>query len=259
MNDAYFDRIYSTDLRYVRDCYELCGDAHCCNFTRYKSKFMFMGRTQFQELPLLPGELDYLERHGLLKQFGDFEVRRTEFPIAQGIIRYEAIVSRRQGCACDNATRPTICRLYPLYPQYDATGALVGMETVGIYEELEKIGGMAPACQITTVPVTEMAAFISFANHIATNSAAAFHMEAFRLAKHAAAETVARAVAKSGSSPFRAFELSMLRSTLFDTAALRAQLEALATEYQALGHTDFLHPLVKSDDTPSDDTAMAPV
>ncbi len=73
---AYFERIYATDLRYVPDCYKLCGDAHCCNFSRYKQKFAFMGRSHFQELPLLPGEFEFLRDQGYLAQFQDHELRQ---------------------------------------------------------------------------------------------------------------------------------------------------------------------------------------
>jgi len=48
---ALFDTVYSTELVYRSGCWELCKDAHCCHFSRYKHE-----RTQgTQELPLLPG------------------------------------------------------------------------------------------------------------------------------------------------------------------------------------------------------------
>ena len=60
--ESVFETIYSTDLVYAPDCWKLCGDAHCCNFMRYKSKMSILGKNLFQELPLLPGEFEFLRR-----------------------------------------------------------------------------------------------------------------------------------------------------------------------------------------------------
>jgi hypothetical protein len=123
-----FDVVYETDLVYVSDCWKLCGDAHCCSFSRYKSRFKMIARTPFQELPLLPGEYDYLRARGWDAQFGEHEHKVVEFSVGDLEIRAESIVSYKSGCACDHDTRPTICRLYPLLPVYDARGALVGVD-----------------------------------------------------------------------------------------------------------------------------------
>ena len=60
------ERIYSTDLTFVPNCWKLCGDAHCCSFSRYKAKFRMIAKTPFQELPLLPGEYEFLAAKGWL-------------------------------------------------------------------------------------------------------------------------------------------------------------------------------------------------
>src|SRR5215475_12212810 len=96
-----FDEIYSTDLRYQKDCWTLCGDAHCCSFARYKARFRMIARTPFQELPLLPGEYEYLAEKGWLAQFGDFDHRASEVELGTGCMRVESIISRRPQCACD--------------------------------------------------------------------------------------------------------------------------------------------------------------
>src|SRR3954468_4396817 len=82
-----FERIYVTDLTFVPDCWKLCGDAHCCSFSRYKAKFRMIARTPFQELPLLPGEYEFHLAKGWLKQFEPFEHRVIEFPIDAGTIK----------------------------------------------------------------------------------------------------------------------------------------------------------------------------
>ena len=142
---AIFEEVYRTELVYVPDCWKLCGDAHCCNFSRYKKRFRMIARTPFQELPLLPGEFEFLASKGWLAQFEPFEHRAVEFPLDGYTLRAESVVSLRPGCACEHATRPTICRLYPLLPVFGIGGDLVGVEQVGIYEEMERIAGMEPA------------------------------------------------------------------------------------------------------------------
>lgn len=231
---AFFDHIYATDLTYVPDCYKLCGDAHCCNYTRYKQQFVFGRKQHSQELPLLPGELEYLTEKNFLGQFEDYSVREVDFPIAQGVIRYRAIVSKRRGCACNHETRPAACRLYPLFPQYDVSGAVVGVEDGGgIYDDLERIGRLPRACQVSSVPVGAMSKFIALAAHLGSDPIVAFHMEAFRMARAAAAASVEAAVGTSGRSVFRTFETLLLRSQLFDVAKLRADLEALCSRFAA--------------------------
>ena len=58
--ESTFDRIYATDLVYAPDCWKLCGNAHCCNFSRYKSQMSILGHQRSQEIPLLPGEFDFI-------------------------------------------------------------------------------------------------------------------------------------------------------------------------------------------------------
>jgi hypothetical protein len=107
-----FHQIYSTDLEYVPACWKLCGDAHCCSFARYKAKFKLIARKPFQELPLLPGEYEFLASRGWLKQFGDYDHQVSSYSFGSRSMRIESNVSRRPSCACDHATRPTIYRLY---------------------------------------------------------------------------------------------------------------------------------------------------
>ncbi len=117
--DEIFDEIYQTDLVYEKDCFKLC-DAHCCSgFASHKAQFKFMATGHFNELPLLPGEYEYMKARGYLEQFGDHDHRVIPFELSKRSIKYETIVSRKPGCACNHATRTTICRLYPLIPQYD--------------------------------------------------------------------------------------------------------------------------------------------
>src|SRR5882724_160116 len=99
---AGFEQIYATDLTFVPDCWKLCGDAHCCSFSRYKAKFRMIAKTPFQELPLLPGEYEFLAAKGWLKQFEPFEHRVIEFPIDAGVMKVESIISKKPHCACEH-------------------------------------------------------------------------------------------------------------------------------------------------------------
>ena len=114
---AIYEQIYATDLVYQADCWQLCGDPHCCSFARHKTRFPLLGRLRpGQELPLLPGEYDFLQVNGWTAQFGEHDRRTVDYDFGPACVRLDTIVSRRPNCACDHGTRTTICRLYPLLP-----------------------------------------------------------------------------------------------------------------------------------------------
>lgn len=230
---ALYDRVYDTDLVYVKDCWKLCGDAHCCSFQRYKSRYRLIAKTAFQELPLLPGEHGYLQARGWLSQFEPFEHRVQVFEVGDRQLRYEAIISRRLGCACDHATRPTICRLYPLLPRFDVEGQLIGVEPTGIYEEMERIGGLPRACQVDAVPFDQMPAFLSLVGALAASPLLRCHLELYRLTKAHVAARLAQRVAQTGKDVFQSFENALLRQSLVDDSSLHAELLACLDAYDA--------------------------
>lgn len=228
---AIYDVVYDTDLVYVKDCWQRCGDAHCCNFQRYKSRYRIIGQVPFQELPLLPGEHAYLASRGWLRQFEPFEYRVQRHEVAGRVLQHETLVSRRPGCACDHATRPTVCRLYPLLPRFDIDGRLDGTEPLGIYEDMERIGGLAPACQVTQLPFDQIAPLLRLCHALAASPLLRFHLEAYRITKAHVAGRLAERVAATGQDVFRAFEGALLRQALADGPALKASLAALAETY----------------------------
>jgi len=228
-----FDEIYATDLRYWQDCWKLCGDAHCCSFSRYKARFQLIARTSFQELPLLPGEYEYLASKGWLSQFGDFDHKVFEFPLNPGRMRVESIISRRPHCACDHDTRPTICRLYPLLPVYDIDGALIGTDSLGVYEDLEALQGLEPACRLTSLPFSELQKFLKIASAIGRSALALFYIMAYRLTKeHVRARLMDAHRRGSGVDIFALFERKLLRGQLIDEDALASELRSLADSFQ---------------------------
>lgn len=226
-----FDRVYATDLTFVPDCWKLCGDAHCCSFSRYKSKFRMIARTPFQELPLLPGEFEYLTAKGYLKQFEPFEHRVIEFQIDAGTIRVESVVSKKPNCACEHNIRPTVCRLYPLLPIFDVAGRLVATEQLGIYEEMEAIDGLAPACQLKALPFDQVDRFLNLTKELSKSPRHLFYLTAYRMTKKHAVERLKAKKAEWKCDVFMAFENAFLRRQLIDRDKLRAELNALYNEF----------------------------
>lgn len=239
LHEQMFDEIYSTDLRYLPECWKLCGDAHCCSFSRYKSRFKIMGRTPFQELPLLPGEHEYLSRKGLLRQFGDHEHRSFDVGLDTGTIRVETIVSRRPHCACDQDTRTTVCRLYPLLPLYELDGTLIGAEPLGIYEVLEDLQALSPACRLTDLPFGELNKFLRLTSAIARSPLALFYVMAYRIAKEHVRERLRDAHSRSTGDIFQLFEGMLLRRKLTDQGKLKAELNSLAARFRDHYGTSF--------------------
>ncbi len=228
---AFFDRAYGTDLVFEADCWKLCGDAHCCSFSRHKARFELMSDAA-QELPLLPGEWAYLREQGWDAQFGVHEVRRHQYEIDGYTIRWLTMASRRPGCACDHDTRTVVCRLYPLLPRLDAGGQLVGTETVGMYEELEVLEGLDPACKVDHAPFDQLGLFIDLANGIGADPVRRFYLLAYQHAKRHVFDRLA-ARRDASVSAFRQFELALFRRRLFDHEALRSELSELLREVSA--------------------------
>src|SRR5258708_769436 len=148
-----FDAIYATDLVYSPGCWQLCGDANCCNFSRYKSQMKILGHRHKQELPLLPGEYDFLVQRGFLADYENAEYRVVDYPLAGGKMKLEFLIGSNDACACKHDTRTTVCRLYPLLPIFNLECRLTGIDpNFGIFEEIESIGEAERACKLTNVP-----------------------------------------------------------------------------------------------------------
>ncbi len=240
---AALDELYATDLVYVRDCWTMCGDAHCCSFARHKKRFTIMARQHFQELPLLHGEYEYLRDRGWLEQFGDHEHKAVELPLGDGrVVRAESIVSRRAGCACNHATRPVVCRLYPLLPVFAPDGKLVGIEDFGVFEVLERIEQIEPACAIREIPVQQLGVFLSFCAVLARSPMWLFQLEAYRITKAHVAAGIAADKAKSGKDAFKLFEWGFLRDNLIRRPELAHHLAGLADAFSTRWGPDFVVP-----------------
>jgi hypothetical protein len=222
MRDVNWDLIYNIDLVYEKDCWEKCGDAHCCNFSRHKNRFMFIGKKYFQELPLLPGEYDYLLKTKRLQQFGEHKHKQAGFSLPRNrTLILDSIVSYRTGCACEHAHRPTVCRLYPLFPKLDIDGRLLGVDTnFGIYEELESIEYIGRACEIQTISFDQLNLFLRLVEELARSPLHIFYLQAYSLAKRRISDRLRSARAATGQNSFSLFEVDLLKGMLFDDSLI---------------------------------------
>jgi hypothetical protein len=228
-----FERLYATDLVYQPDCWKLCGDAHCCNFARHRSKFRILTRGGAQDLPLLPGEFEFLQAKGWQKQFQEFDRRRTPYDFGPATVWLDLVSSRRPGgCACDHDTRTVICRLYPLLPVFDVQGRVVGTEVIGMYEELERLDALTPACRLTAIPFEQMTCFLRLCELIASDPVMLFHVAAYRAAKRHVFRRIGEEKTATGKSAFALFEGAFLRKRLIDHAELKAELCALHASFE---------------------------
>jgi len=236
---AAFDRFYSLDLTYVPDCWKLCGDAHCCNFSRYKSRFKLILKRAHHELLLLPGEYEYLSSKGWLEQFAPYEYRKVEFPIGIGTVKVESIISRKPGCACAHATRPVICRLYPLLPVFDVSGRVKSVESFTIYESLEEMEGLPRACEVKSLPFPQMSTFLGLTEEIGKNPEHLFYLMAYRIAKNHVVDRLTKIRNGKPGSVFVAFEQAFMRRQLIEKSELQAELDTLAGQFLAHYKSDF--------------------
>jgi len=148
-----FDVIYSTDVAFVKDCWKLCGDAHCCKNN--------------DNPPLLPGEYDYLLQRNLLSSFEKHTHTESKFTVAKGVVKYEALSFKPGGCKCKNDSRLSVCRLYPLRPIYSVEHGLIGVvEGMGVSDILEEMFQKEKSCKVNMVSFKEISKFVYIANAI---------------------------------------------------------------------------------------------
>ncbi len=234
---ALFDKAYTTDLVFESGCWTKCGDAHCCSFARHKEKFRMFAREPGQELPLLPGEWAYLREKGWDKQFGQHQVRTHSYSLEGYELGWTSMISQRPHCACDHGTRTVVCRLYPLLPVLDPSGRLLTTEPMGMYEELERLDRMAPACQVTSLGFDQLNVFLDLVNTLASHPVLRFYLMAYHHAKRHVFDRLA--AAPGAASAFQKFETAMLRRRLMDHPGLAQGLVAMLEEISAQPGTDF--------------------
>ena len=236
LDDATFDefeQIYATDLVYIKDCWKLCGNAHCCGFFPYKENFNVIGKTKFHELPLFPGEYEFLQSKGWWSQFGDADHKVITYPIDHRTLRVETMVSRKPMCACNHDTRLTVCRLYPLLPQFDLNGKLISTRSFGIFEEFEKIEGLDSACKVSSIPFHQMQAFLDLCSCISKSPRRLFYLSAYALAvDHVRDRIVAAKEARGSQTAFTIFEGMLLFRKLVNDDELKPQLIELADLFE---------------------------
>lgn len=236
-----FERIYSLNVVFQPECWKLCGDAHCCSFARHKERFRLLGRMgpPAQELPLLPGEYDFLQARGWTAQFHDHERKRLAFDFGPAVIHLDTVTSTRPRCACDHDTRTTVCRLYPLLPVYETSGVLVATEPLGIYEELEILDGLEPACQLGSLPFPQLNLYLKMAALLGGHPVLRFHLMAYRLLKKHVAGRVAEEKSASGRPAFAIFEAAFMRRRLLDHDSLKTSLAELWAAFAELHGSAF--------------------
>jgi hypothetical protein len=175
-----FETIFATDLVYQPGCYELCGDAHCCHFSRYRTS------TRHQELPLLPGEYEFMEQKGYLSQYKKYRRLHLEIRLDSVTISYNSLLVSLKvpSCQCRHDIRPTVCRLYPLLPLFSSESSLIGVDSrFGILEELESLASAPPACQVAALPFAELEKFLTICRAIAGEPLWVFHLMAYKITK----------------------------------------------------------------------------
>jgi hypothetical protein len=229
-----FDRIYATDLAYATECWKLCGDGHCCNFSRYKSSFKFLGKEHLQELPLLPGEYEYLQHRNWLPTFANSDRRTITYDLDLGRLNIDFLLGKTKTCNCAHDTRTTTCRLYPLLPLFDIEGCLTGVDkNFGYFEELEQLDNLPRACKLENIPFEELPKLLAIAAEIARFPKRLFYVMAYAVTKQHARQQLQMMLAKRPGSAFVTFEGAFLVKRLLDQSTLRPQLNNLAARFKA--------------------------
>ena len=234
-----FEQIYSIDLIFRPNCWTLCSDAHCCHFSRYKTP----GDPAFHEIPLLPGEWDFLNRTGHIRQYADYRRLELEVKLTTGVLAYESLRIPAAQCPCTHDIRPTICRLYPLLPVYSATAGLVGVDTrVTLFDVIEEVLDLPRACRIGEIPLGELQKFMELTRVLGSEPVLVFHLMAYKLVKDVLRKYLLKTVATSGrptgSREAIADRITALQRDLVvkgvDWGAVHAALNDLGNQFRSI-------------------------
>ena len=180
-----------------------------------------------------------MRARGFERDFGEFEHRVIDFELTRGVMKLEFLVSRGKTCACQHATRTTVCRLYPLMPVFTDDCRLTAFDTLfGMFEHIERLDVLPRACQVENIPFGEMNKLLTICIAIAANPTQVFYFMAFELAKAHAAEKIVlarrRVPAGRQVSSFRIFQGLYALKQLLDADVVRRQLDALADRFAEL-------------------------
>ena len=190
-----YDEIYATDLVFEPGCWRRCGDAHCCHFSRYKSE----QEPGFHEIPLLPGEWEYLHTRGHIQQYPDYRRLALEVPLSTGVLTYQSLRIPTLQCPCAHDLRPTICRLYPLLPVYSATAGLIGIDTrLTLFDVIEEVLELPRGCRIEAIPLGELQKFMGLTRALGSEPVLVFHLMAYKLVKDILCRALQQIVAAAG-------------------------------------------------------------
>jgi len=117
-------------------------------------------------------------------------------------------------------------------PIFDINGRVIGIDSIGIYEELEKIDNLEPACKLNSVPFDELQKFFTIANVIGSSPIALYYITAYQITiKHVAANLKAAQKTLKGSA-FTRFEAGFIRNQLIDNDRLKPELISLADVFE---------------------------
>ncbi|MDA1301064.1 MAG: hypothetical protein O2868_13410 [Proteobacteria bacterium] len=233
-DDSAFDKIYSTDLIYVADCWRLCGDAHCCHFSRYRSASP--SDRGLQKIPMLLGEYEYMQSRGYLDQYPSVELETQEIRSTDFEFRFETLSIPTEGCPCEHNIRPTMCRLYPLMPVFTPEQGLVDVDTESTpFEVVETLSNSPRACQVDAIPFAQLSKFLAICAAIQSAPRLVFSIMAYRLAQNTFREKLQSTMRDQNITVFEALARLSMRNELVDQPALATGLQALSGQFESVG------------------------
>lgn len=183
-----FEQLYKIELTYVPECWKLCGDGHCCHLTRYRNN-----PKQMQPLPLMPGELQFMQKTGYINQYSNPKVRSQRFEFEFGPLYFDQLEVdlKNGGCPCTHDIRPTICRMYPFLPTFDPKAGVTGFDpNFTVYEEAEEHLHAPRVCQVTEIPTDKKPQLDQFLKILTSEPLFMFYLSVYRRIKMAFASEI---------------------------------------------------------------------
>lgn len=238
---ATYDVIYATDLVYQPACHQLCGDAHCCHYDRYK-RFGPPEERGTTVIPMLAGEYQWLDERGLLGQYPSHERQRSVFAGRGADYVFEVLkVPAPEGCPCDHDRRPTLCRLYPVLPLFEPGRGLVGLDTnFGVFEEIEDLAGTPRACPLTATSFAQVQLLLRICAAISADPHCLFSLMAYAGSKRQFRRRVSDRMSARGISAYHALGELMAAGEVVDRGELASELDELLGRFRSVHGADFV-------------------
>lgn len=239
-----WDQLFADDFLYRERCWEGCGGGYCCKPTRVQRHFSLL-RREGVELPLLPGELRWLQDRGLLQRGFDSALTCHRVSLPSGaVFPIYRTVCHLDGRCSDHTHRPVVCRIYPFAPVPDVEGKVERLEPVAVIDLFwAELAGAQDPCIVGALSAAERARFEAMCGLLFADPINIFYLKAASIFKNAVkrgvVERFPQLLERDEASFFSTWEKLLVFGQLYSSADVLAEIDTFRADLEARWGADF--------------------